>query len=87
MTVRVDARRSGRAWRAAARAAIVRAVKDGVGVTVAVEVVEPYALLERSVGKIRRVVDERGRVRLGRPEAHGCPEDAVASDVYSNVDA
>lgn len=60
MTVRVEARPDAPAeQRAAAREAIVRGVKDGVGVTVAVEVVEPYAL-ERSVGKIRRVVDERG---------------------------
>ncbi|WP_371522556.1 phenylacetate--CoA ligase PaaK [Kitasatospora sp. NBC_01300] len=59
MTVRVEARPDAPAeQRAAAREAIVRGVKDGVGVTVAVEVVEPYAL-ERSVGKIRRVVDER----------------------------
>ncbi|MFF7991006.1 phenylacetate--CoA ligase PaaK [Kitasatospora xanthocidica] len=60
MTVRVEARPDAPAeQREAAREAIVRAVKDGVGVTVAVEVVEPYTL-ERSVGKIKRVVDERG---------------------------
>ncbi|MEU8516099.1 phenylacetate--CoA ligase PaaK [Kitasatospora sp. NPDC048722] len=60
MAVRVEARPDASAEvRAAAEAAIVRAVKDGVGVTVTAEVVEPYTL-ERSVGKIRRVVDERG---------------------------
>ncbi|MFE6054735.1 phenylacetate--CoA ligase PaaK [Kitasatospora sp. NPDC056446] len=60
MAVRVEARPDAPAeQREAAREAIVRAVKDGVGVTVAVEVVEPYTL-ERSVGKIKRVVDERG---------------------------
>ncbi|MGW2250989.1 phenylacetate--CoA ligase PaaK [Kitasatospora sp. NPDC001660] len=60
MAVRVEARPDAPAGlRVAAEAAIVRAVKDGVGVTVTAEVVEPYTL-ERSVGKIRRVVDERG---------------------------
>ncbi|MBO1414287.1 phenylacetate--CoA ligase PaaK [Streptomyces sp. FH025] len=60
LTVRVEARPEASAeLREAARAEIVRAVKDGVGVSVAVEVVDPYTL-ERSVGKIRRVVDERG---------------------------
>nr|WP_254802550.1 phenylacetate--CoA ligase PaaK [Kitasatospora sp. SUK 42] len=60
LTVRVEARpESSAELREAARAGIVRAVKDGVGVSVAVEVVDPYTL-ERSVGKIRRVVDERG---------------------------
>ncbi|MFJ6772316.1 phenylacetate--CoA ligase PaaK [Kitasatospora sp. NPDC091257] len=60
MTVRVEARpEASDEQRAAARAAIVRAVKDGVGITVAAEVVDPYTL-ERSVGKIKRVVDERG---------------------------
>ncbi|MEV7603027.1 phenylacetate--CoA ligase PaaK [Kitasatospora sp. NPDC089797] len=61
LTVRVEARpEAPAALREAAREAVVRAVKDGVGVTVAVEVVDPYTL-ERSVGKIRRVVDERPR--------------------------
>jgi phenylacetate-CoA ligase len=36
----------------------MRAVKDGVGVTVAVQVVEPGSL-ERSTGKLRRVIDRR----------------------------
>lgn len=35
------------------------AVKDGVGVSVSVEIVDPESL-ERSVGKIRRIVDLRG---------------------------
>ncbi len=34
------------------------AVKDGIGVSVAVEIVEPESL-ERSVGRIRRIVDQR----------------------------
>ncbi|MFF3072492.1 phenylacetate--CoA ligase PaaK [Kitasatospora sp. NPDC057936] len=60
MAVRVEARPDAPAEvRTAAEAAIVRAVKDGVGVTVTAEVVEPYTL-ERSVGKIKRVIDERG---------------------------
>ncbi|MFG3052692.1 phenylacetate--CoA ligase PaaK [Kitasatospora sp. NPDC048239] len=59
MAVRVEARPGATAeQRAAAAAGIARGVKDGVGVTVEVEVVEPYEL-ERSVGKIRRIVDLR----------------------------
>ncbi|MFJ9949442.1 phenylacetate--CoA ligase PaaK [Kitasatospora sp. NPDC091207] len=61
MAVRVEARPDAAPeQRAAAASAIARGVKDGVGVTVEVEVVEPYTL-ERSVGKIRRVVDLRER--------------------------
>jgi phenylacetate-CoA ligase len=40
-----------------AAAEIAARVKDGVGVTVAVQVVEPDTL-ERSVGKMRRVIDQ-----------------------------
>ncbi|MFJ9692224.1 phenylacetate--CoA ligase PaaK [Kitasatospora sp. NPDC101183] len=59
LTVRVEARpEAPTGLREAARAEVVRAVKDGVGVSVEVEVVDPY-VLERSVGKIKRVVDER----------------------------
>ncbi|MFJ3328762.1 phenylacetate--CoA ligase PaaK [Streptomyces griseus] len=39
---------------------IAAAVKDGVGVSVSVEIVDPESL-ERSVGKIRRIVDLRGK--------------------------
>jgi phenylacetate-CoA ligase len=46
------------ARRSEAAAHVVRAVKDGVGVTVAVEVTEPGSL-ERSTGKLRRVIDRR----------------------------
>ncbi|MFF4648656.1 phenylacetate--CoA ligase PaaK [Streptomyces sp. NPDC001380] len=61
LTVRAEARPgAGPEQRAAAAAAIARQVKDGVGVTVEVAVVEPESL-ERSVGKIRRIVDDRGR--------------------------
>lgn len=35
-------------------------MKDGIGVSVSVEIVDPESL-ERSVGKIRRIVDERPR--------------------------
>ncbi|MEV6107781.1 phenylacetate--CoA ligase PaaK [Streptomyces sp. NPDC051940] len=60
MTVRVEARPDApAARREEAAAEIVRAVKDGVGVSVRAEVVDPETL-ERSVGKIRRVIDERG---------------------------
>jgi len=44
--------------RAAAAAAIVRAVKDNIGVTVGASVVDPGSL-ERSTGKLRRVIDQR----------------------------
>ncbi|MBM9510120.1 phenylacetate--CoA ligase PaaK [Actinacidiphila acididurans] len=46
--------------RAAAAAAIARGIKDGIGVSVEVSVVDPGSL-ERSVGKIRRVADLRER--------------------------
>lgn len=59
LTVRVEARReSDPGQREAAAAAVVRAVKEGIGVSVAVEVVDPETL-ERSVGKIKRMVDLR----------------------------
>jgi phenylacetate-CoA ligase len=59
LTVRVEARHDAAApERARAAAALVSDVKDGVGVTVSVEVVEPETL-ERSMGKMRRIVDER----------------------------
>ncbi|MFG2874380.1 phenylacetate--CoA ligase PaaK [Streptomyces sp. NPDC048337] len=60
LTVRVEARREADAVRReAAGAAVVRAVKEGIGVSVKVEVVDPETL-ERSVGKIKRLVDLRG---------------------------
>ncbi|MEV6876425.1 phenylacetate--CoA ligase PaaK [Amycolatopsis sp. NPDC051128] len=59
LTVRVEARHDAAApERARAAASLVSDVKDGVGVTVSVEVVEPETL-ERSMGKMRRIVDER----------------------------
>jgi phenylacetate-CoA ligase len=59
MTVRAEARAGeDPEQRAAAERAIAAGVKDGVGVSVDVEVVDP-GTLERSVGKIRRVVDLR----------------------------
>ncbi|MFI5658609.1 phenylacetate--CoA ligase PaaK [Streptomyces sp. NPDC051684] len=59
LTVRAEARPDAtpREREAAARA-IAAGMKDGVGVTVSVEIVEPETL-ERSVGKIKRIVDER----------------------------
>jgi phenylacetate-CoA ligase len=61
MTVRVEARPNADAdLRAAASRSVIRAVKDGIGVSVAVEVVDPETL-ERSVGKLRRLMDSRGR--------------------------
>ncbi|MFI1167551.1 phenylacetate--CoA ligase PaaK [Streptomyces sp. NPDC020801] len=59
LTVRAEARPDATAEaRAAAAGTIARAVKDGIGVSVTVEIVEPESL-ERSVGKIRRIVDLR----------------------------
>ncbi len=59
MTVRVEARPgTGGEQREAAAATIARGIKDGVGVTAEVAVVDPETL-ERSVGKIRRVKDLR----------------------------
>ncbi|HEV7627952.1 MAG TPA: phenylacetate--CoA ligase PaaK [Streptomyces sp.] len=59
MTVRAEARPGLAAGqREAAASAITEGVKDGVGLSVAVEIVDPETL-ERSVGKIRRIVDER----------------------------
>ncbi|MGV4983846.1 phenylacetate--CoA ligase PaaK [Streptomyces sp. NRAIS4] len=61
LTVRAEARReAGPETRDAAARSIVAAVKDGIGVSVDVEIVEPESL-ERSVGKIRRIVDLRPR--------------------------
>jgi phenylacetate-CoA ligase len=60
LTVRVESRPETSAdRREAAAAEVVRGIKEGVGVTVDVHVVEPDTV-ERSVGKLRRVVDERG---------------------------
>ncbi|MFI6938803.1 phenylacetate--CoA ligase PaaK [Streptomyces sp. NPDC050418] len=59
LTVRAEARAAASSdERDAAAAAIAQGVKDGVGVSVRVEIVDPETL-ERSVGKIRRIVDER----------------------------
>ncbi|MER5776278.1 phenylacetate--CoA ligase PaaK [Streptomyces sp. NPDC002039] len=61
LTVRVEARRGvDRDRREEAAAEVVRAVKEGIGVSVRVEVVDPETL-ERSVGKIKRVRDLRAR--------------------------
>ncbi|HEX3824675.1 MAG TPA: phenylacetate--CoA ligase PaaK [Mycobacteriales bacterium] len=59
MTVRVE-RRSGSEAAAANRAAsaLVATAKATIGVSLDIEVVEP-GLIERSAGKMRRVVDER----------------------------
>lgn len=61
LTVRAEARPGATAeQRTAAVTAIARAVKEGIGVSVAVEIVPPETL-ERSVGKIKRIVDDRPR--------------------------
>ncbi|WP_225800790.1 phenylacetate--CoA ligase PaaK [Streptomyces sp. NK15101] len=60
LTVRAEARPDATPQeREAAARAVAAAVKDGVGVSVDVEVVDPETL-ERSVGKIKRIVDLRG---------------------------
>lgn len=59
LTVRAEARAGATPeQREAAARAIGQGVKDGIGVTVGVEIVDPETL-ERSVGKIRRIVDDR----------------------------
>ncbi|MET9482270.1 phenylacetate--CoA ligase PaaK [Streptomyces sp. NPDC006638] len=59
LTVRAEARaQAGPEVREDAARAIAAAVKDGVGVSVTVEIVDPETL-ERSVGKIKRIVDLR----------------------------
>ncbi|MFK8906875.1 phenylacetate--CoA ligase PaaK [Streptomyces sp. YS-3] len=65
LTVRVEAR-AGTApeQREAAARSVVTAVKEGVGVSVEVEVVDPDTI-ERSVGKFRRIVDLRGGAGAG----------------------
>ncbi|MCX4850567.1 phenylacetate--CoA ligase PaaK [Streptomyces sp. NBC_00893] len=60
MAVRVEARPDATAdERRTAAATLAKGVKDGVGVTVTVDIVDPETL-ERSVGKLRRVIDSRG---------------------------
>ncbi|WP_030196036.1 phenylacetate--CoA ligase PaaK [Streptomyces sp. NRRL S-87] len=60
LTVRAEARRDATpAEREAAAGAIVRAVKENIGVSVGIEIVDPETL-ERSVGKIKRIKDLRG---------------------------
>ncbi|GAA2710571.1 MULTISPECIES: phenylacetate--CoA ligase PaaK [Streptomyces] len=59
LTVRVEARPGTASdGRAGAAGELIRRVKEGIGVSVDVEVVEPESL-ERSVGKLKRIVDER----------------------------
>ncbi len=59
LTVRAEARpEATREQRAAAASSIAAAVKDGVGVSAGVEIVDPETL-ERSVGKLRRIEDLR----------------------------
>jgi phenylacetate-CoA ligase len=61
LTVLVEARTDTPAGRRdSAATEIASRVKDGVGINVAVEVVDPETL-ERSVGKMRRVIDQRPR--------------------------
>lgn len=59
LTVRAEARAGATTTeREAAAQSIASAVKDGVGVSIGVEIVDPETL-ERSVGKIKRIVDLR----------------------------
>jgi phenylacetate-CoA ligase len=59
MTVRAEARPGATPeQRAAAVRTIAQGVKDGVGVSVDVEIVDPQTL-ERSLGKLKRIVDQR----------------------------
>ncbi|MEV6748691.1 phenylacetate--CoA ligase PaaK [Streptomyces sp. NPDC051080] len=68
LTVLAEARAEATSeQRAAAAASITAAVKDGIGVSVGAEIVDPQTL-ERSVGKFRRIVDERGGGGAGATE-------------------
>ncbi|MFZ3467958.1 phenylacetate--CoA ligase PaaK [Streptomyces sp. 4.24] len=61
LTVRAEARPDATAEdRIAASSVLAKGVKDGVGVSVTVDVVDPETL-ERSVGKLRRLIDSRER--------------------------
>ncbi|WP_424215185.1 AMP-binding protein [Streptomyces sp. BI20] len=61
LLIRAEARPGATgADRERAARAVARAVKEGIGTTASVEIVDPETL-ERSVGKIRRVVDLRPR--------------------------
>jgi phenylacetate-CoA ligase len=60
LTVRVEARTDcPPERRASAAAEAAAAVKDRVGVTITVDVIDPDTL-ERSLGKLQRVIDQRG---------------------------
>lgn len=59
MTVKVERRREVEAAAAAAAGReLQHLIKRTIGVTVGVEVVEPESI-ERSMGKMRRIVDQR----------------------------
>ncbi|MFE0025868.1 phenylacetate--CoA ligase PaaK [Amycolatopsis sp. NPDC059021] len=61
LTVRVEARHdTSPELRARATAELGAGIKDGVGISVEVNVVDPDTL-ERSLGKMRRVIDERDK--------------------------
>ncbi len=61
LTVLVEARHdASAAAREQAAASLISGVKDGVGVTVSVDVVDPDTL-ERSMGKMRRIIDQRDK--------------------------
>lgn len=61
LTVLVEARHdASAASREQAAASLISGVKDGVGVTVSVDVVDPDTL-ERSMGKMRRIIDQRDK--------------------------
>jgi phenylacetate-CoA ligase len=63
LTVRVEARPDcGAERRTAAAGELAESVKSNVGVSVGVEVVDPDTL-ERSLGKLQRVIDQRGADR------------------------
>lgn len=61
LTVRVERREATPLDQAArAGAGLRKLVKNRIGVSVEVDVVDPYTI-ERSVGKMRRLVDQRPR--------------------------
>ena len=65
LTVRVERRRDADPDTATrASAGLQRAIKNSIGVTVRVDVLEPDQI-ERSAGKMQRVIDKRGLLRDG----------------------
>ena len=78
MTVRVERRPDADAAAVdAAAAGLVSAVKDGIGVTAGADIVEPNTL-ERSAGKLQRLIDRRMSERSERMPTERAPASRAA---------